>query len=93
MALSNSVVRCAAEPLPRPVTALAAEDLPAGGPRHEFLRASWDGTRVSACLNQDSGALGALAASNALIDRPVGAPAVAAGQPVSVYLFESGGIA
>lgn len=83
----------AAEPLPRPVTALAAEDLPAGGPRHEFLRASWDGTRVSACLNQDSGALGALAASNALIDRPVGAPAVAAGQPVLVYPFENGGIA
>ncbi len=83
----------AAEPLPRSITTLAAEELPAGGPRHEFLRGSWDGTQVTARLNQDSGALGALAASNALIDRPVGAPAVAAGQPVSVYLFETGGIA
>ena len=76
-----------------PADAIAAEDLPAGGPRQEFLRGNWDGARVTSRLNQDSGALGALAASNALIDRPVGAPAVSAGEPVSAYLLENGGIA
>lgn len=83
----------AADPLPRPVVALAAEDLPPGGPRHEFLRGHWDGRQVTARLNQDSGALGALAAGNALIDRPVAAPAVKAGEAVSLYPIQNGGIA
>jgi molybdopterin molybdotransferase len=78
------------EPLPRPITALAAEDLPPGGPRREFLRAQWDGASVSVRINQDSGALATLAASNALIDRPPGAAAVRAGEAVSVYLLENG---
>jgi molybdopterin molybdotransferase len=80
----------ATHPLPRAITANAAEDLPAGGTRQEFLRASWDGSQVSIRRNQDSGALASLAASNALIDRPEGAPAVSAGTPVSVYLLENG---
>jgi molybdopterin molybdotransferase len=78
--------------LPRAVLAETAEDLPAGGDRQEFLRGYWDGSQVSVRLNQDSGALGSLAASNALIDRPVGAPKVGAGAPVSIYLLENGGI-
>lgn len=83
----------AAEPLPRPIAALATEQLPAGGPRQEFLRAAFDGRHASTRLNQDSGALGSLARANALIDRPAGASAVAAGGAISLYLLESGGIA
>ena len=80
-------------PLPRAITATAAEHMPAGGSRQEFLRAVWDGHSVSARQGQDSGALAAMAASNALIERAIDAPAVAAGQPVSVYLLGNGGIA
>lgn len=83
----------AGSPLPQAITAEAAEDLPAGGTRQEFLRAAWDGRRITARLNQDSGALGALAAANALIERPIDAPPVTAGEPVSAYLLENGGIA
>lgn len=82
-----------ARPLPRSVVARAAEDLPAGGDRQEFLRAAWDGERVSARLAQDSGALAALSACNALIDRPSGAPPVSAGEPVAIYLIGNGGFA
>ena len=82
-----------AHPLPRPVMALAREGLASGGPRQEFLRAPWDGAHVSVRINQDSGALATLAASNALIDRPMDAPAVAAGKAVSVYLLDNGGMA
>jgi molybdopterin molybdotransferase len=83
----------AAQPLPRPVMAQTAEDLGPGGERQEFLRASWNGRQVSVRINQDSGALATLAASNALIDRPANAPAVAAGEAVSVYLLDNGGMA
>ena len=83
----------AAECLPRPMAGTAAESLPAGGPRQEFLRAAFDGRAATARLNQDSGALCSLARANALIDRPVDAPAVEPGGPISVYLFENGGIA
>ena len=83
----------AAEPLPRPVAAIAAEDLPAGGPRQEFIRAVWDGQVVSARANQDSGALAAMAHSNALIERAANAPSAPAGMAVSVYLLGNGGIA
>lgn len=82
-----------AEPLPRPIRAALAHDLPVGGLRQEFLRAYWDGKSVTARINQDSGALATLAASNALIERPVDASAVAAGSLVSVYLLEDSTIA
>jgi molybdopterin molybdotransferase len=90
--LLRALAGCSA-PLPLAMTALAAEDLPSGGERQEFLRAHWDGARVSVRINQDSGALATLAASNALIDRPANASAVAAGGLVSVYLLENGGMA
>ena len=61
--------------------------------RREFLRATWDGASVSPHVNQDSAALSALAASNALIDRPARAGACEPGDAVDVYLLESGGIA
>lgn len=83
----------AGAPLPRAVSAISAEDFAPGDSRQEFLRGFWDGRSVTRQLNQDSGALGALAASNALIERPIGAPAVRAGEPVSIYLLQNGGIA
>lgn len=83
----------AASALPRAFMAPLAEALPAGGDRQEFLRAYWDGTSLTTALNQDSGALAALGASNALIDRPASAPSAAANSLVRAYLLENGGIA
>jgi len=67
--------------------------LPPGGTRREFIRAHWNGDSVTSMHNQDSSALAALAASNALIERPVGAPLAPAGSAVPIYLLENGGIA
>ena len=78
-------------PLARPIMAALAADLTAGGTRREFIRAQWNGAVVSLLCNQDSGALATLAASNALIERPVGAAPAPAGTSVPVYLFENGG--
>lgn len=83
----------AVDALPARIEARTAEDMPAGGARREFVRARWDGARVTPLRNQDSGALASLAASNALIERPAGAPAAPAGSPVGVYLLGNGGIA
>jgi molybdopterin molybdotransferase len=83
----------ASRPLPLPVTARLATPLPGGSSRREFLRARWDGTTVSRHILQDSGALSALAVSNALIDRAAGAPAAEPGDTVSVYLLDCGGMA
>ncbi|MFM5892864.1 MAG: molybdopterin molybdotransferase MoeA [Novosphingobium sp.] len=83
----------AAEPLPRSFETVLAKDLPAGGARREFIRGCRDGGSVMPLFNQDSGALATLAASNALIERPAGAPAAPAGSAVPVYLLENGGIA
>ncbi|MFA7602737.1 MAG: gephyrin-like molybdotransferase Glp [Novosphingobium sp.] len=83
----------AADPLPRRVRALLAHPLRANGARREFLRASWDGESVTAQPIQDSAALAPLAASNALIDRPAGAPAAQAGESVAIHLLGNGGIA
>jgi molybdopterin molybdotransferase len=83
----------AAAPLPRAVTARLGAPLSAVGARREFVRAWWDGAIVTPHRLQDSGALSSLAASNVLIDRPIGAPAAAAGDEVPVYLLENGSIA
>ncbi|MBW8754339.1 MAG: molybdopterin molybdotransferase MoeA [Sphingomonadales bacterium] len=83
----------AADPLPRRVRATLASPLRPGGSRREFLRASWNGESIAAQVIQDSGAITPLAASNALIDRPSGAPAATVGEMVHAYLLENGGIA
>ena len=85
-ALAGSV-----DPLPKPVTAQLSGALGAGGDRREFLRGVWDGTMVSPDVMQDSGALAALARSNALIERAPGAPPAGAGSTVRIYLLENGG--
>ncbi|HVR89606.1 MAG TPA: gephyrin-like molybdotransferase Glp [Novosphingobium sp.] len=83
----------AATPLPRSLPARLDGNCDAGGKRREFIRAYWDGVAVTPQTTQDSGALSSLAASNALIDRPAGAPAADHGSDVLVFPFENGGIA
>ncbi len=83
----------AAQALPRQVRTVLAAPLGKGGTRREFLRARWDGEQVEALSLQDSGALSSLAQSNALIDRAAGANKADAGEPVSLLLLESGGMA
>jgi len=83
----------AVTPLPQPFRARLATPLKPGGSRREYIRAHWDGAGIAAQAIQDSSALAALAASNALIDRDAGAPALAAGEEVTAYLLENGGIA
>ena len=77
-------------PLPRAVTMLAGEDLPAIGPRREFLRAVSDGDDIRLAGSQDSSALSALAQADCLVDRPARSRAVAAGEPVKVFRLGNG---
>ena len=83
----------ASAPLPRPFRAALAADLPAGGSRMEFLRAHWDGEKVTLGALQDSGMLTPLAHANVLVLRIAGAPLAPAGTFVPVYLIENGGYA
>lgn len=83
----------ASTPLPMPIQTRLAGPLPKCGDRREFLRGWWNGETVSAQVMQDSGALGSLAASNVLIDRPAGAPEAQAGDTARIYLLQNGGIA
>ena len=82
-----------ARPLPQAMWLPAAEPFAPGGPRREFLRGVWDGRGVTSQINQDSGALGALAHANVLIERVENAPAAAVGELVPAYWIENGGIA
>jgi molybdopterin molybdotransferase len=79
------------DPLPRAVTMIAGEDLPATEGRREFLRAvtAKDGM-VRLAGSQDSSALSALAAADCLIDRAAHAPPLAAGEEVRVFRLQNG---
>jgi len=83
----------AASPLPRALPATLAGDLPAGGSRTEFLRATWDGRQVQLDPLQDSGALSPLARCNALVRREARAAMQPKGSEVPVYLLDFGGFA
>ena len=83
----------AAQPLPVERFAPCLGGLPAVGKRLELLRANWDGAAIVPIDEQDSSALRALSAANALIIRPIGAPAIEAGTSAPFYLLENGGIA
>jgi molybdopterin molybdotransferase len=83
----------AAQPLPEPIPLALGEDMPAVGDRLEFVRARQSRGTVVAAREQDSSALRALAASNALIRREIGSPAARRGELVEAYLLENGGIA
>lgn len=78
------------DPLPRAITMIAGEDLPPTERRREFLRGVVEGDRVRLAGSQDSSALSALAAADALIDRPAGSAAVRAGDAVRVFLLQNG---
>jgi len=83
----------AESPLPRRIEARLGAPLKPSGPRREFLRAFWNGAEIVPQTVQDSGALAALSASNALIDRPAEAPPGSPGDAVIAYLLENGGVA
>jgi len=83
----------AAQPLPRSIRATLTAPLGKTGSRREFLRAQWDGQGIAPLALQDSGALSALAAANALIDRSVESDPQPAGTDVRAYLLQNGGTA
>lgn len=74
--------------LPRSANAKLSGTLPPGGPRLELIRARLSGGTVAPLGEQDSSALRALAAANALIERPIGAPAADDGDGVTVFLLD-----
>ena len=82
-----------AHPLPDVMQLTLGDDLPPTGARLEFIRAVRAGGMVSPVNEQDSSALRALAASNALIRRDIHSPAAMRGEMVNAYLLANGGIA
>ncbi len=64
-----------------------ATPLGANGGREHYMRASFDGESLSVAERQDSSLLGVLAGANALVIRPVDAPAIEAGTPVPFIEF------
>jgi len=81
----------AAQPLPRAVALKLGAALPATGDRQEFVRGHLAPEGVLPVSSQDSGALCALAATDLLIDRPAGSPALPARSEVPAYLLQNGG--
>ncbi|KRA83451.1 molybdopterin molybdotransferase MoeA [Altererythrobacter sp. Root672] len=78
--------------LPVKFSARTATALPPGGPRLEMVRAQLAGGIVTPLGQQDSSGLRALAIANALIERPIDAPSAAAGDEVSIYWLQNGGM-
>ena len=81
----------AAHALPSAVEFRLSGPLPASGSRLELLRARHTEGQVAPIAEQDSSALVALASSNALIRREIGAPAAAVGDVVPAYLLSDSG--
>jgi molybdopterin molybdotransferase len=77
----------AAKPIPDIFKAKLANDIPATGPRTEFIRAELSGQEIRAFDRQDSGIVSVLATANALIIRSPNAPPLRAGSQVSAYLL------
>lgn len=77
-------------PCPQTIMMPIGTDLPATGPRREFIRAAADGAQVLPLGEQDSSALRALAMANAFIERPENSPEAKAGTDVPVYLLQNG---
>lgn len=69
----------ARSPFPLIETATLANDLPAGGLRHEYLRAKLNNGVISTYPRQDSGLLAPLSQANALVINPANGPARLAG--------------
>lgn len=77
----------AADPLPTPIPAVLGKDLPANGPRIDYLRAAMIDGRVHAAAIQDSSMLLTLARSTCLIVRPPHAPAAAMGDSAEILML------
>ena len=61
-------------PLPILFEAATASDLPAGGDRAEYMRASVEGGHITPLMVQDSGLTRTLSQSNALLIQPPNVP-------------------
>lgn len=81
----------APDPLPRRQQVSTAIGVPGGGSRAEYRRVIVDDGRLTDLLDRDSGALRPLSLANALLERPVDAPSVQAGEQVTVMMLESAG--
>lgn len=84
--------RAALPPLRRAATALAATDLPANGPRQDYMRAlletDSEGRRIAVpAPMQDSSQTKMLARSDCLIIRPPNAPLLLVGSPCPILLL------
>ncbi len=77
----------ATDRLPRVTRATLGEDLPANGPRTDYLRAELRDGCAYASTIQDSSMLLTLARSHCLIVRPVGAVAASAGDSAEILLI------
>ncbi|MCP3733343.1 molybdopterin molybdotransferase MoeA [Sphingomonas sp. RP10(2022)] len=77
----------ARDPLPRTTRAILGENLPANGPRTDYLRAELRDGHAFASTIQDSSMLLTLARSHCLIVRPVGAPAARAGDSAEILVI------
>ncbi|MCU6452565.1 molybdopterin molybdotransferase MoeA [Sphingomonas sp. A2-49] len=77
----------ARDALPRTTHAILGEDLPANGPRTDYLRAELRDGRAYASTIQDSSMLLTLARSHCLIVRAVGAPAARAGDSAEILVI------
>lgn len=74
----------ASDPLPRPIRAMLAGDLPSNGDRAEYLRGIWAEAGVAPFDGQSSAALVTLARAELLIVRPINAPPAKTGDLVDV---------
>ncbi|GAA4764198.1 molybdopterin molybdotransferase MoeA [Stakelama sediminis] len=74
----------ASDPMPRTQWAVLGEDLPANGPRTDYMRAATIDGRVRAAAIQDSSMLRTLARADCLIIRAAQAPAASAGESVEI---------
>ena len=83
----------AAQALPRNITLPLDGNLRPIGHRAEFVRAHFTPDGIAPLAEQDSSGLFALARADALIARPIGAPAAARGEAVRVFPLENGSIA
>jgi molybdopterin molybdotransferase len=75
-------------PWPEISQGLCAADIPAGGGRAEYLRAVISGGSLQPTSRQDSGMTRPLADANALIIRPVNAPALAVGSIAEYHIID-----
>jgi len=77
----------AAEALPRTARAELGEDLPANGPRTDYLRAALIDGRLFVAAIQDSSMLLTLARSTCLVVREPHAPAAGAGESAEILMI------